>query len=170
LGDRPNENFYSNYGNDAERSFDAAERGVAGSRDRAFEENRLAQNLRMRGARNAARSSNVQQAMQQAAMTSTQKGNENITGQYNNALRALLTRRAGFENEQDRVVMGGREQATLRDQQDRDNFFTQLSRSFSNMGLGQQYTGRAQKLRQLAQTPEGASLMDELEQILKSLG
>ena len=148
---------------------DAAERGIAGARDRGFEENRLAQNLRRRAAQNNARSINVSQAMDQAALMSTQDANENLTGQYGNALRALLNRRAAMENEQDRVTMGGREQAYLRDQQDRDNFFTQLSRSTSGMGYGQQVTGRNQALRRYAQTDEGSRLLDELNETLKRL-
>jgi hypothetical protein len=146
LGDEPTPNFYANFGRDAERALDAAERGIAGSRDRAYEENRLAQNLRGRQARNAARSSNVMQAMQQAALTSGMKANEQITGQYQNALRALLANRAQFEQGQDQAVMKGREAAYTADLQNRDQFSTNLASNLANAGSMMQTLGRQKEI------------------------
>jgi hypothetical protein len=146
LGDEPTPNFYANFGRDAERALDAAERGIAGSRDRAYEENRLAQNLRGKQARNAARSSNVMQAMQQAALTSGMKANEQITGQYQNALRALLANRAQFEQGQDQAVMKGREAAYTADLQNRDQFSTNLASNLANAGSMMQTLGRQKEI------------------------
>ena len=146
LGDKENINFYANYGRDAERALDAAERGIAGARDRGFEENRLAQNLRARQARNAARSSNVMQAMQQAALTSGMKANEQLTGQYQNALRTLLGNRAQFEQAQDQAVMRGREAAFTADVKDRDQFYTNLASNLANVGSMFQTLGRQKEV------------------------
>ena len=146
LGDKENINFYANYGRDAERALDAAERGIAGGRDRGFEENRLAQNLRARQARNAARSSNVMQAMQQAALTSGMKANEQLTGQYQNALRTLLGNRAQFEQAQDQAVMRGREAAFTADVKDRDQFYTNLASNLANVGSMFQTLGRQKEV------------------------
>ena len=54
----------------------------------------------------------------------------------------VLSKQAGFENEQDKVVMAGEDEKDQRDRKDRDNYYTQLAQDIATKGQGIQQLGK----------------------------
>lgn len=94
---------------------------------------------------NNSTSSNTLRSGQQLNSANTQGAQAQVNADSTVALNQLLGQRSQMLNQRDQVVMRGRDQANVRDQQDRDQFFTNLSSNLSNAGSGMMHLARNKK-------------------------
>ena len=141
-GDTPNINAYKDFGNDALDAVEKSKAYVAGQRDSALtkmDDNR--KNI-MSSNRKTSRSVNTNRALDLAAFSATNKADADIYDNFAKQMMGLLSQQAGFENEQDRVVMGGEQNRDLADRQSRDNYFSQMAEDIATKGQGIQQIGK----------------------------
>jgi hypothetical protein len=161
-GDRPNRNFYANYGDQAMRTFDRAGQGLGATRDMQYRQNALSAQTARRTAQNNARSVNVTNALNQATQTRQSMADDQATTGYYNQLRQLMSDRARMQQDIDRVRMRGEEQSTIRDTQDRDNYFSNMSGAFANLSTQGQHLAKMNRRQKMIEKADEAALLAEL--------
>lgn len=142
-GDSPNINAFKDFGKDGLRVIDDAKKYVNQVRD----ENLSAINLARTGAvnrnRNTARGINTQRALDLATDSNVNRSMNDIYSNFAAQMMGILSQEAGMENQQDSMVMQGEQARDLADRQDRDMFYTNLSRDKQAVGESLTRTGKA---------------------------
>lgn len=141
-GDTPNINPYENYGKDGLAKLDQSKQYVNQIRDQQLKALQLATNANVSRGRNSARGINTMRALDIASALQAQGANSQIYQQFAQAMQGILSQEAGFENQQDAMVMQGRATQDANDRADRDNFFSQMARDISTRGTGIQQIGK----------------------------
>lgn len=142
-GDTPNTNPYEDFGQDALASLDEAKQLVGQIRDENLQDLDLARESSVRRNRNSARGINTQRALDLATDAGLNESIGNINEAYTNQLLQLLGQETGLQTQIDQAVMGGEAQADLANRQDRDAFFSNLSRDEQAVGEAITRTGSA---------------------------
>lgn len=142
-GDTPNINAFKDFGKDGLNVLDDAKKYVSQVRD----ENLAGMNLARTGAvnrnRNTARGINTQRALDLATDSQVNKSMNDIYSNFASQMMGILSQEAGMENQQDSMVMQGEQARDLADRQDRDMFYTNLSRDKQAVGEALTRTGKA---------------------------
>lgn len=142
-GDTPNVNPYEGFGQDALNTLDEAKQLIGQIRDENLQDLDLARETSVRRNRNSARGINTQRALDLATDAGLNESIGNINEAYANQLLQLLGQETGLQTQIDQVVMGGEAQADLANRQDRDAFYSNLSRDEQAVGEAITRTGSA---------------------------
>jgi len=148
LGDRPNPNYFENYGTEGLRTQGQAFGAAAGSRDRSLADVDRAVAAQRFRTQSGARGVNTQRALD---MTTLQQGGhqkQQIRDNYRQHVANLFRERAGLQDRRDQVVMGGAAKADVADRQDRAAFHTNLAKSLTQGAKSAQQYGKMQDLAQ----------------------
>lgn len=140
--DTPNQNFFTDYGNDALERIEESKGYVDQNKEQALSDSQYQSNATQNNLRNSARGVNQLRALDIANKTTTDRANNQIYTQFANQMMQILHQQAGVENQQDQVFMGAEAQVDLSNRQDNDNFSTQLGADKSNIGYGLQHIGK----------------------------
>lgn len=140
--DTPNVNSFKDFGKEGLAANQDAMDTVSGQEDNAL--NRIKSNTRgsKRSFRNSARGVNQQRAFDLAADMGANSADTEVYDAFSKQMMQLFTQKAGLENQQDQVVMGGEAGRDLANRQDKDNFYTQKAKDIATMGTGIQQTGK----------------------------
>lgn len=141
-GDKPNENFFKNFGKDALAANERAKTYIAGQRENALQDLRMQYNAAKAANRDRATGVNTIRAMDMATDLGAAKGKNSIYDAFSQQMMGLLGQQSQLENQQDSAVMQGEYQRDLADRQDRDNFYSQHAQDLVNMGTNIQGFGR----------------------------
>lgn len=142
-GDNPNINPYEDFGKDGLETLNSAKQNVVKATNEARRQIRLNTNAAMSSNRNSASGINTARALDLAAIMAANNADSGIeaneAAQLNNVLAAI----AQAQTTRDEAVMGGEANRDTADRQDRDNYYTQLSRDEVGVGQGLAQTGKA---------------------------
>ena len=136
IGDKRNKNFFEDFGRDALNSNQQAARSAAGQLEQNKAENVLATQDQLNLIGNTASSPSVQRSLSQSAVANRMRSNNQASVNYNNQITNILGQRSQLQNQRDQTVMAGRERAFEKNQQDRDQFFTNLNSDIRNVAQG----------------------------------
>lgn len=136
IGDKRNKNFFEDFGRDALNSNQQAARSAAGQLEQNKAENVLATQDQLNLIGNTASSPSVQRSLSQSAIANRMRSNNQASVNYNNQITNILGQRSQLQNQRDQTVMAGRERAFEKNQQDRDQFFTNLNSDIRNVAQG----------------------------------
>ena len=140
--DKPNENYYKDFGRQGLETLDSTRGALDQSRDKANSDLELSRQSAIRRNRNGARGVNTARSLDLATQLTTNRGKLDINERYNRAVMDLDTRVAAMQNQQDQMVMRGEAQRDLADRQDTDNYRTQLAQNKVGMGRAFQELGK----------------------------
>lgn len=136
IGDKKNPNYYDDYGTSALASNNAAMRGAGTGLASTISNNALATNAQQAAARNSASGVNVSRGLQQAATGAEMRANEGATARYVNTISDLFGQRSGMQLNIDKTKADAKMQQFTADQQDRDQFYTNLNSDLRNAAKG----------------------------------
>lgn len=160
--DKPNENYYEGFGEDALEANDKA-KGFAGDQFNQLM-NLIQKNATgsKRSGRIGARGVNTQRALDIATDQNTNDANAKGYAQYAQQMMGILNQESQLENQQDHVVMRGEEGKGLRDIEDKDAHYSNMAQDIASIGEGIQQTGK-----DLNQTEQNRLMMTMLQQLSK---
>ncbi len=141
-GDTPNVNMFEDFGNDALDRINEAKGYVATQRDKALKDLETSRTRTTKSNRNTARGVNTLRALDLASDVNANKAQDDIYDTFSRQMMELVSKEAGFENQQDQAVMAGEQNRDLADRQDRDNFYTQMAQDIATKGEGIQTVGK----------------------------
>lgn len=141
-GDTPNENLYKDFGKDAlEANLTAMELAAAQKDSNLKRINAQAAGAKRAG-RNTARGVNQLRALDLATDINVNEAALTAGDSYTRTMMDLFGQKSQLENVQDQAVMAGASAADLANRQDRDNFYTQMSKDIATKGQGIQMIGK----------------------------
>lgn len=117
--DRPNPNYFANYGNEALDANRKSMEYIDGMMDRAKQDVEASTLAARRTGRNGATSINTMRAMDLALEANKNKAYLDIYDRYAQGMMSLLSQKAQLENDQDLKVMGGAREADISNRQDK---------------------------------------------------
>lgn len=135
-GDSKNKNYFDRFGMKALDENQKAMGAAATTLDVTRDQNLLATSGQTAMNRNRTRSTGVQSALDAVALSGQRQANNAAQANYANTLAELFGQRAGLQNQADQQQMAGAERAGVADIQDRDAFFTNMSKGVSNTAEG----------------------------------
>lgn len=141
-GDTPNINAFENYGKDALETIDRSTDYVASQRDNALMEIEKARTTATAKNRNNARGINTMRALDISSNQAANDAEVDVFDNFAKQMIGILSQKAGLENQQDQVVMGGEQARDLADRQDRDNYYSQMAQDIATKGQGIQTLGK----------------------------
>jgi len=141
-GDTPNINMFKDFGNDALDRIEEAKGYVGQQRDKALKDLETSRTRTTRANRNTARGVNTLRALDLATDVNANEAQADIYDNFSKNMMDLLSKQAGFENQQDQAVMSGEQARDLADRQDRDNYYTQIAEDIATKGQGIQQIGK----------------------------
>lgn len=162
---RPNENFYRNFGKDALEANSTAMQYVDRIRGNADVDMRTKMNAAKAGNRNSARSIQALRALDRLTDMATNQASNDIYGSYAGQMMGLLGQRAGLENQQDQFVMSGEHQADIANRQDQGAFYSNLGRDLQSIATGTQNLGK--QMNQIQENDDTFTLLNELGQYVQ---
>lgn len=134
--DSKNKNYFDRFGMKALDENQRAMGSAATTLDITRDQNLLATSGQVAANRNRTRSTGVQSALDAVALSGQRQANNAAQANYANTLAELFGQRAGLQNQADQQQMAGAERAGVADIQDRDTFFTNMSKGVSNTAEG----------------------------------
>lgn len=141
-GDTPNINAFENFGKDALNTLQGSKNYVAGVRDENIRDLNTARAGSVGRNRNSARGINTLRALDLATDSQVNQSLNDLYSTFANQMLGILGQEAQMEMQQDQVVMGGEQARDLADRQDRDAFYTNLSRNQQAIGEALSRTGK----------------------------
>lgn len=141
-GDTPNINAFENYGKNTLETMEQSKDYISGQKDKALrdaEDQRVGATNRNR---NTARGVNTMRSLDLASQVAANQADSDIYDNFSRQMMQALSTQAGFESQQDQVVMGGEQARDLADRQDRDAYYSNLARDISSKGEGIQTMGK----------------------------
>ena len=167
LGDRPQQNFNQNYGQEALELNAQGMRGMAAGRDQDIQRN----NRMLNALRNysSARSINTSRAMDLSALTQGGDTANRISARFQQQMQQALAQRAGMVNDRDRVTAAGAERAHVANVQDRDAFYTNIGQNIGDITTGVQSRERNRLRRQLGNEYQEMDVEGGLQSFLANL-
>lgn len=141
-GDTPNINAFKDFGKDALDTIDQSKQYATTIKDEALGDINLSKASNIKRLRSSARGVNQMRALDLAASKQADEATGDVYSNFSQQMMNILGQEAQLENVQDRFVMQGEQQRDLADRLDRDNFYTQLAKSKTNIGKGLQQTGK----------------------------
>lgn len=161
--DTPNINYFENYGEEGLQTLDKSKKYISQEKDKALQDLELARQSQLSRSRNSARGINTLRAFDLAATQAADKASGDIYSSFANQMLGVLGQEASMQNQQDQVVMGGERARDIANRMDRDNFYSQLASSMSNIGTGLQAGGKS--LNQIKGRGDNAAMIEELKQM-----
>lgn len=159
-GDTPNINAFKNFGQDALEAIEQSKGYIGQQQDAALRDIDNSRASSVRRNRASARSVGTQRALDLASSRQADRGVTDVYNNFSQQMMAILNQQAGFENQQDLRVMQGEQNRDLADRQDRDNYFTQLSKAQADQATGRQHIGK--DLNQIKGRNVGMNLINQL--------
>ena len=153
IGDKKIPNFMANFGEDALNTQGQAFQGAASARDQVLADNALTANSQLQRLRGSARGVNAMRAMDTAVTSGRMRADQSAQRQYSSDLSRLFSERAGLENQRDRGQMEGARVAFDANEQQRDQFFSNLGLSLGNLSEGMMTLDILKKMKQKGETP-----------------
>lgn len=141
--DTPNTNEYLNYGQNSLKTLRASRENLKSMEDNALNDLELTRNAMLDRNRNSSRSVSSMMASNLASDQILNKNRGDIMSEFANQMMQALNIQAQTESDIDRVVMGGEQAKDLADRQDKDAFYTQLSKDYSSLGESISRTGKS---------------------------
>ena len=159
-GDSPNTNEFKDFGKDSLETLDKAGENLSLQKD--ISKQRLLGQARAskKAGRAGARGINQVRATDFLTDMGTNQGDQNIDLSYANSVMDLLAKKSGLQSNIDQVVMGGEQAKDLANRQDRDNFYTQMSKDIATKGQGVQQMGK--DMNDIAMNPQVLALLQQL--------
>jgi hypothetical protein len=139
----PNVNRFQGFGADALEANDQAQGFAAGTRADLMTDIDSDTNAQLQANRNSAQSVNTVRALDIAAGLGRNKAKVAANSGYTAQMLGILGQRSGLENIQDQVVMSGQQQADVANQQDQDNYYSNMADNLVNFGTNIQGVGRS---------------------------
>jgi hypothetical protein len=139
LGDKPPVNQFEDFGRAGLESNAASMRGAAGARDMTKRDIDLEASTARNQARQSARGISTVRALDQSTSAQSVAAKAAANTQFYQNLSNLFAQRGQLQNQRDQVVMQGRKMAFDEREQQRDNFFTNLSKDFTRLGSGMMF-------------------------------
>lgn len=141
--DTPNINPYTEYGKGAVSELDKAKTDLAMSIAAARKGIAANTNATMKANRNSSMGANTQRALDLASLAAANNAETDLLTAGSQQMMNLRNMLAQTLLGQDQVVMGGEAARDIADRQDRDNFFTQLSKDEAALGQAMGHTAKA---------------------------
>lgn len=142
-GDTPNINPFKDFGKDGLKTIQKSKGYIAGMRDKNIMDLNLAKSGAISRNRGTASGVNTQRALDLATDSQSNRSLNDIYSTFASQMMGILGQEAGMENQQDQMVMQGEAQRDLADRQDRDSFYTNLSRDKQAIGEALSRTGKS---------------------------
>jgi hypothetical protein len=133
-----NENEYADFGIDALQANEDATKFLSGQQDKALSDINLGASSAVSAGRNTARGVNQMRAMDAGVFVNTNKAKADVYDNFSKQMLAQLNAKAGIENVQDQMVMQGAATAKGLNDEDLDNYYSQLGadkQGLANMGM-----------------------------------
>ena len=133
-----NENEYRDFGIDALKANEDATNFLSGQQEKQLQDVNLASKDAITTNRNSARGVNQNRAMNAGVFVNTNKAKADIYDNFSKQMLTQLNAKAGLENIQDNMVMQGATVAKGLNDEDTDNYYTQLGadkQGLANMGM-----------------------------------
>lgn len=157
---QPNRNTFKNLNKDAIATLNKAQPLIDKSRQSNLANLRLTKNSAYARNRNAVQSPNVLAALNIATDTSLAAQQADVESVYAQQELSLLPQVAQLESQQAYQQAVGEQQKLLEDKQDIDNYYSNLSQNYANIGMGLQNFARS--LNQQEYGNDMLSLIPEL--------
>ena len=167
LGDKPNQNYFENYGNDALRTQAQSFRNLAVQEANAQRDIAARSTATRESLDNTARSVGTKRALSLASFMAGENAARRSEADFAGQRSRLSSERAGLQNQAQSQQMAGAERAGIADIQDRDNFYTQFSRNLSNLATQGMQLSKMQKLKGKIDNQEVESIIQELRALFE---
>ena len=142
-GDTPNVNSFKDFGKDGLKAIQKSKGYIAEMRDKNISDLNLSKAGAITKNRGTASSVNTQRALDISTNSQANRSLNDIYSNFASQMMGIIGQEAQMENQQDQVVMGGEAQRDLADRQDRDAFYTNISRDKQAVGEAISRTGKA---------------------------
>lgn len=133
-GDRTNENFYSNYGDDALKTIDDLSSRLEANKDKQIKRADLLRRTGKESNRLGARGINTLRALDLNSDLQYNKAEQDISVNYENSLYNVLNSKANTELRVDEIRARGEEEADTNNRKDRAAFYLNRGRDLVNLG------------------------------------
>ena len=138
LGDKTEVNSMKDYGTQGLRTQRKAGQYITQQRDKNLMDVMLSKQSAMNSNRNTARGVNTLRALDIANQSNSDNAVQNIYSTFAAQMMQHLGQTSALQDKRDEVVMTGEDVRRERNVQNRDNYFTQLNKDFSNIStIGQ---------------------------------
>lgn len=141
LGDKPNVNLHKNYGTEGLKNYNDALNQLKGLRGQQLGELKTSHNANLSRNRNSARGINTLRALDNIASQGYSSAKDKLNSNFNRIMFDAMNKKTGLLDKRDSIVMQGETQRDLADRQDRDNFYTNLNKDITNLGVSLQTAG-----------------------------
>lgn len=145
IGDKRPVNQFEDFGRAALESNAASMRGAAGVRDMTQRQIDLQSQGAQNQARQSARGVSTLRALDQGISSQNMSAKAAANTQFYQNLANLFEQRGRLQTSRDQAVMQGRKMAFDEREQQRDQFFTNLSRNLGSIGTGMMWGQKMQK-------------------------
>jgi hypothetical protein len=177
LGDRPNENSFLTYAEDALRTMDESKRYAQSMFDYALEGIDFDEGTARRTITQNARGINQQRALQLGLHVQGQSAKRSARMDYANKMLGINREIAGLQERHDRFAMSAEERRLDKDKADRDAFYTNMSKNVTDATMLGQHVGASlnksletqQKLKLLNQFGKYAYFDDDFDLVGKGV-
>lgn len=139
--DSPNKSFFEAYAQDALGTLNESKKYAKQTYDLGQKSNLLAEHTQRERNRNSARGVSSLRGLDMGTHIAGLQANERGIMNYSNQMMNILGRESNMLLDRDRVVMGARERADLRNRADKDAYYTNLSQNFADIGATTQNIG-----------------------------
>jgi len=140
---KPNINRYKGFGNKALQTNQAAQGYANAMRSNATVNLNSSNNAAIARNRGGARSVNTMRALDIATDIGANKASNNIDNSFSQQMIQLLGQEGQLENMQDQMEMRGATDVDLRNQQDLDNYYSNMGQNLVNAGTNVQGLGKS---------------------------
>jgi hypothetical protein len=134
LGDKPNPNFYKNYGTEAMKTYNSQFDYLNGVQSNQLRDLKLSENAAMNQARNSSRSVNTNRALNIAGNQVANKARNDIYNNFAESTMKLLQGKSAMQQQIEGVKAQGLAGQDLANRQDRDSFYTSMGMHGADMG------------------------------------
>jgi hypothetical protein len=141
-GDTPNINAFEDFGQEGLATLENAKTHIGEQQDKALKDVEVSRTTSTNRNRGTARGVNTLRTLDLASDIQANEASGDIYDTFSKQMMGLLSKQAGFENDQDKVVMAGEDERDQRDRKDRDNYYTQLAQDIATKGQGIQQLGK----------------------------
>lgn len=136
--DRPNINYYRDFGKKGLQTMQSNKEYVNQVRDNMLKDMESSIHTLQSRNRNSARGVNTLRALDIASELSASKQRDSIYNNFLSAMGDIYSQEAQQQNAIDNAVMQGEQQRDMLDRQDKDNFYTNLAQDIASKGFGLQ--------------------------------
>lgn len=141
--DKPNQNFFKDYGKDALKKLDKTKKFMESIRDNKLQSNELNRRTATTQNRNTSRGINTMRALDIASQGQKYRADMDAYDMYGNAMANIYGQEANMLLGIDNVVMGAEHERDTNDRKDRAAYFSALSNAQAQKNYGMQQMGKS---------------------------